>query len=87
MIQIKVLGPGCDNCKRVEQIASQVVALLSVEAHVEKVTDRAEFARYHLLGTPGLVINEQLVSAGRIPSQAEVTTWIVNALERETPRA
>ena len=83
MLTIKVLGPGCDNCKKVEQAARQAVAMFSVETQIEKVTDRALFAQYGLLATPGLVINEKLVSAGRIPSAAEVTTWIANALEQE----
>ena len=80
MLSIKVLGPGCDNCKKVEQIAHQAVDQLGVEAYIEKVTDRAEFKKYGLLATPGLVINEKLVCGGRIPNQAEVTTWLTNAL-------
>ena len=80
MLSIKVLGPGCDNCKKVEQIAHQAVDQLGVEAYIEKVTDRAEFKKYGLLATPGLVVNEKLVCGGRIPNQAEVTTWLTNAL-------
>lgn len=82
MLSIRVLGPGCDNCKKVEAIARQVVAALGVDARVEKVTDRAAFAAYGLLATPGLVVDEKLVCAGRIPTEAEVTTWIANALEQ-----
>lgn len=80
MLSIKVLGPGCDNCKKVEAIARQVVANLGVEAHIEKITDRAEYPKYGLMYTPGLVINGQLVCGGRIPAELEVTTWIANAL-------
>ena len=80
MLSIKVLGPGCDNCKKVEKIAHQAVDALGVEAYVEKVTDYAEIHKYPILATPGLVINEKLVCAGRIPNQAEVTTWLTNAL-------
>jgi small redox-active disulfide protein 2 len=80
MLSIKVLGPGCDNCKKVEQVAHQAVDALGVEAYVEKVTDYAEIHKYPILATPGLVINEKLVCAGRIPNQAEVTTWLTNAL-------
>jgi small redox-active disulfide protein 2 len=80
MLSIKVLGPGCENCHKVEQIAHQAVDQLSVEAYIEKVTDRAEFKKYGLLATPGLVINEKLVCGGRIPNQAEVTTWLTSAL-------
>jgi small redox-active disulfide protein 2 len=80
MLSIKVLGPGCDNCKKVEKIAHEAVDALGVEAYVEKVTDYAEIHKYPILATPGLVINEKLVCAGRIPNQAEVTTWLTNAL-------
>jgi small redox-active disulfide protein 2 len=80
MLSIKVLGPGCENCHKVEQIAHQAVDQLGVEAYIEKVTDRAEFKKYGLLATPGLVINEKLMCGGRIPNPAEVTTWLTNAL-------
>ncbi len=79
MIDIKVLGPGCDNCKKVEAIARQAVANLGLEAHIEKIIDRAEYPKYGLLSTPGLVIDNQLVCGGRIPTEAEVMTWIANA--------
>jgi small redox-active disulfide protein 2 len=81
MLTIKVLGPGCDNCKKVAEIARQAVAHMSLEAQVIKVTDHSEIMQYKVLATPGLVINEKLVSAGRIPTEAEVTTWIADALE------
>lgn len=81
MLSIKVLGPGCENCKKVEAVAVAAVENLGAEAQVIKVTDRAKIQEYPILATPGLVINEKLVCAGRIPSEAEVTTWIANALE------
>lgn len=81
MLSIKVLGPGCANCEKVEEIAKKVVATLSVDGTVTKLTDRAAWQKYGLLSTPGLVINEKLMCGGRIPSEAEVTTWVVNALE------
>ena len=80
MLSIKVLGPGCSNCAKVEQIAHQAVATLGLEAKIEKVTDRGMWQKYGLLSTPGLVVNEKLVCGGRIPNQAEVTTWLTNAL-------
>lgn len=81
MLSIKVLGPGCANCAKVEQITRQAVASLSLEAKVEKVTDREMWQQYGLLYTPGLVVNEKLVCGGRIPSVAEVTTWLADASE------
>jgi len=81
MLTIKVLGSGCTNCKRLEQIARKVVEDMSMQAEIIKVTDYADIMAYNILSTPGLVINEKLVSAGRIPTPAEVTTWMMNAME------
>lgn len=80
MLSIKVLGPGCSNCARVAEVVQQAVRTLGVEAEVEKVSEIQEITKYRLLATPGLVINDKVVCAGRIPTPAEVTTWIANAL-------
>ncbi len=80
MLIVKVLGSGCENCKKVEGIARKVITTMGMEAEVIKVTDWNEIKKYPILGTPGLVINEKVVCAGRIPSEGEVTTWLVNAL-------
>jgi len=71
-INIKVLGSGCMNCKRIEAMARKVVTDLSVEAEIEKATDYAEIMKWPILSTPGLVINDKLVSTGRIPSEGEI---------------
>lgn len=78
-IHIKVLGPGCNNCHLVEENAMTAVTQLGVEAEIEHVTDRAAYPTYGLLYTPGLVINGKLVSGGRIPTVAEVETWLATA--------
>ena len=80
MLSIKVLGPGCANCVKVAQLAQQAVSTLGVEAQIEKVTEMPEIIKYRIMATPGLVINEKVVCAGRIPTAAEVTTWVTNAL-------
>lgn len=76
MTRIKILGSGCANCKRLEATARKVVETLGIEAKIEKVTDYAEIMKYPIMATPGLVINEKLVSAGRIPSEAEIAGWL-----------
>jgi small redox-active disulfide protein 2 len=81
MLTIKVLGPGCANCKRVEQIARKAVEDLAIQADFVKITGYAEIMEYPILSTPGLVVNEEVVCSGRIPTQAEVTTWLATALE------
>ncbi len=80
MLTIKVLGPGCDNCKKVEAVTRKTLMMLGEQAEVIKVTEWPEIKKYPILSTPGLVINEKLVCGGRIPSEAEVTTWLANAL-------
>jgi small redox-active disulfide protein 2 len=80
MLTIKVLGSGCPNCKRLEQLARKVIADLNIEAEVVKVTDPTQYADYGVLATPGLVINDKTVSSGRIPSLAEITTFVTTAL-------
>jgi small redox-active disulfide protein 2 len=81
MLTIKILGSGCENCKRLAWLAERAVNHLAIEAQIIKVTDYPEIMKYNVMSTPGLVINEKLVSAGRIPSEAEITTFITSALE------
>lgn len=82
MLNIKVLGSGCPNCKKLEAVAREAVEQLGIEAEIIKVTDYKDIMTYDILSTPGLVINEQVASYGRIPSVAEVSGWLKSALEK-----
>ena len=75
-MEIKILGSGCPNCKKVEALAREAAAELGIEARFEKVTNMAEIMQYPILGTPGLVINEQVVSSGRIPTKEQIKNWL-----------
>jgi small redox-active disulfide protein 2 len=76
MLNVKILGSGCANCKRLEATTRKVVESLGIEAEIVKVTDYAEIMKWPILSTPGLVINDKLVSAGRIPSEKEISDWL-----------
>ncbi len=80
MLSIKVLGSGCANCHKVEELAKQAVAQLGVQAQVELVTDMKEVMRYGVMSTPGIVINDKVVSTGRVPALSQITTMITSAL-------
>lgn len=76
MLTVKILGSGCANCKKLEAVARQAATAANVQADFVKVTDMKQIMNYDLLSTPGLVINEKLVSSGRIPTLAEVQGWL-----------
>jgi len=79
-MDIKILGPGCPNCHKVAAFAREAAHELGIEARLEKITDMAEITMYPILRTPGLVINDKLVSSGRIPTKAEISNWLKAAM-------
>ena len=81
MLTIKILGPGCANCRRLEEIARQSAAEMGAAAEFIKVADYQDILAYNILSTPGLVINEKVVSSGRIPAPSSVKAWIADALK------
>jgi small redox-active disulfide protein 2 len=83
MLKIQVLGPGCANCQKLEALARQAAAGLGVEAEVEKVSDMREIVARGVMATPGLAVNDRLVSTGRVPSVSEVMTLIANVLAQD----
>lgn len=82
-MNVKVLGPGCANCQKLYAVAQQAIAQTGVPADLSKVEDYQQIMRYGVLSTPALVVNEALLSAGRQPDVAEVSTWLTAAAARE----
>ena len=80
---IKVLGPGCARCDQLKKTTREVVQELGLDATIEEVKDINKIMDYPILTTPGLVVDEELVSSGKVPNKAEVTRLIVNALARK----
>ena len=74
MKTIEVLGPGCNNCKRLEANAREAVTMAGVDAEVIKVIDYAR-----IMSTPGLVIDGKVVSYGRVPSAGDIAAWLSEA--------
>ncbi|MBI1378541.1 MAG: thioredoxin family protein [Frankiales bacterium] len=76
---IKVLGPGCTNCKNLERVTREAVADLGLDATIEKVEDYAEIAGYGIMSTPALVVDEEVVVYGRVPKIAELRALLAPA--------
>jgi small redox-active disulfide protein 2 len=76
MKTIEVLGPGCNNCIRLEKNAREAVAMVGVEAQVVHVTDPREIVAHGILSTPGLIIDGRIRSYGRIPSAGDIAVWL-----------
>lgn len=79
MRKIEVLGPGCNNCKRLEQAAHEAVAISGVEAEIVHVTDYEAIAARGIMSTPGLIIDDRIVSYGRVPAAGDIAKWLVEA--------
>ncbi|OPY02605.1 MAG: hypothetical protein A4E66_02710 [Syntrophus sp. PtaB.Bin001] len=75
-MKIKVLGPGCTRCTQTEQLVREAVAEAGVDAEIEKVTDVMKIASYGVFGTPAVIIDEKVMSVGKIPKKEEILKWI-----------
>ena len=75
MLQVKVLGSGCANCKRLETETRAALDGAAISYELVKVTDYAAIASYGVLSTPALVIDGEVVSSGRIPRREQIVAW------------
>jgi small redox-active disulfide protein 2 len=75
-MEIIILGPGCPNCDRMERVARQAVEETGVEANISHLTKMADIMAYPIVGTPGLVIDGEVIVSGRVPRKQEVVAWL-----------
>lgn len=78
---IKILGPGCMNCKKLYEAANQVAVELGVAAELVKVEDMKDIMSYGIMRTPGLVINEKVKVYGKVPGVEEIKKYIREEME------
>ena len=79
MKTIEVLGPGCNNCQRLEKNAREAVVMAGVEAQVVHVTDPREIVAHGIMSTPGLIIDGKVVSYGRVPTAGDIAVWLTES--------
>lgn len=77
MLNIKVLGPGCANCLRLENLVREVVSENNIPANIEKVTEMEKFIEYGIMMTPGLVLNDKVLASGKIPTKSTLQHWLL----------
>jgi small redox-active disulfide protein 2 len=76
-VEIKVLGPGCANCKKMEELAKAAIKELGIDAKIEKITDIGQIAMHGILSTPGLIVNGRIRHSGKpLPSLEKVKELI-----------
>ncbi len=78
-MDIKILGTGCKKCQQLETLTRHAVAELELDADIDKITDPAEIAAWGVMATPALVINDNVVTAGRVPDERAITALLTNA--------
>lgn len=79
MLEIKVLGTGCPNCIRLEELCREGIGEMGIEANIEKITDLNAFGNYNVFLTPGLVVNGKVLSQGKLPTKTTLLSWLLKA--------
>jgi small redox-active disulfide protein 2 len=80
MLNIKVVGSGCPNCQKLAALCREVVEENNIQAEIEKITDVNTFADIGIMMTPGLLLNNKVISSGKIPTKTTLTQWIIGAI-------
>lgn len=78
MVEIKILGPGCPNCNRLENMCRDVVAENNIEATIEKIINIDDFWKYGVMITPALIVNGKLLIQGKLPTKHTLVHWLMD---------
>lgn len=80
MLDIKVIGSGCMNCNHLEELCKQVILEEDLDANIEKITNVEKFSELGIFMTPGLIINNEVVSSGKVPDKITLKRWLLERL-------
>lgn len=75
-MKVTVYGPGCARCKQTAEVVEKTLGELGISVEIEKVTDYQAIAEAGVMATPGVALDGRLVSTGKLPSSAEVKSWL-----------
>lgn len=78
-MEIKVLGTGCANCKKTKAVVAEAIKELNADATVVEVQDLPSIMAYGVMSTPAIVIDEKVVSMGKVPARSQVVDMIRKA--------
>jgi small redox-active disulfide protein 2 len=81
MLNIKIVGSGCANCEKLAALCREVIEENNILAQIEKITDVSKFADLGILMTPGLLLDNKVVSSGKIPTKPVLTQWIIDIIK------
>lgn len=83
MLDIKILGPGCANCIRLEALCREVVSENNLEAKIKKIVDVNDFWKHGIMLTPGLVVNGKILVQGKLPTKRTLENWLLREAAQE----
>ena len=81
-LEIKILGPGCANCDRLDREVMEAVSELDFPAGIDHIRDIREIGKYGVMGSPALIINGEVKAVGRVPMRSEIRKWLKEAQKK-----
>jgi small redox-active disulfide protein 2 len=75
-LEIKVLGPGCAQCDRLEMELMEIMTEMNLPADLEHITDIKEIGKYGVMGMPALIVNGKVMCTGKVPTKRKLKEWL-----------